>query len=52
MTHAIDGKQVDKGPILDNDPLNAYYFIVFILIGSFFFLDFFVGMLFLRYKKV
>ena len=50
MHNLVDANGVDKGPIENNSPMNAYYFIIFIFIGSFFFLNFFVGMLFLNFK--
>jgi len=49
MYNAIDGIE-SKGPIRDASPFSAYYFITFILVGSFFFLNFFIGVLFLNFK--
>jgi hypothetical protein len=40
----------DKGPKKDANPANAFFFVVFILIGSFFFLNFFVGVIFLNFE--
>jgi hypothetical protein len=51
MYQAVDVTGVDKGPKLDNSPANAYYFVGFILIGTFFFLNFFIGVLFLKYNE-
>lgn len=50
MYQAIDSSEVDKGPILNNNPVTALYFVLFILIGSFFFMNFFIGVLFLNFK--
>ena len=46
-----DVTAVDKGPKENASPLNAYFFVVFILIGSYFFLNFFIGVLFLKYTE-
>jgi len=51
MLAAVDSTGVDKGPEPENSPLNAYFFIIFILIGSFFLLNFFIGVLFLKYAQ-
>lgn len=37
--------------MLEASPANAYFFVIFILIGSFFFLNFFIGVLFLKYTQ-
>ena len=49
MLNAVDATSNDHGPKKENSPLNAYFFIVFILIGSFFLLNIFIGVLFLKY---
>lgn len=49
MISSIDITKVNEGPRLENNLLGMIYFIVFILIGSFFFLNFFIGVLFLKY---
>ena len=51
MHQAQDATDVDKGPIENNNPLYAYFFIAFMLIGSYFFLNFFIGVLFVKYKE-
>ena len=48
MLQAVDGNS--SGPVKDSNPLTAYYFIVFILIGAFFFLNFFVGVIFMNFE--
>ena len=50
MYQSLDVVGIDKGPYLENSVANAIFFILFILIGSFFFLNFFIGVLFLKYK--
>ena len=51
MLAAVDSVGVDKGPEPEASPLNAYFFLVFILIGSFFLLNFFIGVLFMKYAQ-
>lgn len=51
MYQAVDGKGVEVGPELDASPLAAYFFVIFIFVGSFFFLNFFVGVIFLNYEE-
>jgi len=50
MIQAVDATAVDEGPAIENASLNAYFFVAFILIGTFFFLNFFIGVLFLNFK--
>jgi hypothetical protein len=40
---------IDKGPAFENQTSQAIFFILFILVGSFFFLNFIIGTLFLEY---
>ena len=49
MYKATESTDVDRGPRIGNSPFYAYYFIAFILIGTYFFLNFFIGVLFLKY---
>lgn len=51
MYQAVDGKGVNEGPKENASPITAYFFVVFIFIGSFFFLNFFVGVIFLNYEE-
>ena len=51
MLAAVDSYDVDEGPRQEANPLNAYFFLIFILIGSFFLLNFFIGVLFLKYTQ-
>ena len=51
MYQTVDGRCVECGPEIDASPLAAYFFVIFIFIGSFFFLNFFVGVIFLNYEE-
>ena len=51
MYQSIDVTKIDNGPKYEAAPLNSFFFVVFILIGSFFFLNFFIGVLFLKYEE-
>jgi hypothetical protein len=51
MYQAVDGQGVEIGPKKNASPLSAYFFVIFIFIGSFFFLNFFVGVIFLNYEE-
>lgn len=50
MYQAIDSRDVNLAPKRDSSPYIAYYFVIFILIGSFFFLNFFIGVVFDRFN--
>lgn len=50
MQNCVDTDSEGRGPKLNSSPFAAYFFIAFIFIGSFFFLNFFIGVLFLNYK--
>ena len=49
MYQALDIVGIDKGPLFEEQTAQAGFFITFILIGSFFFLNFIIGTLFLEY---
>ena len=51
MYQAIDITRRDNGPKYENSTAYMFFFIIFILIGAFFFLNFFVGVLFLKYEQ-
>ena len=51
MYQGLDITRVDFGPKFQGNIKQAIFFIVFILIGSFFLLNFFVGVLFLKYSE-
>ena len=50
MYQAIDVTRKDNGPKYEASPAQSGFFIIFI-IGSFFSLNFFIGVLFLEYEK-
>ena len=49
MYKVIDATEVGRGPIKNYNPAAAYYFVIFIIIGSFFFLNLFIGVVFQRF---
>jgi hypothetical protein len=49
MIAAVDTVGVDEGPVQENSVVYGFFFIIFILVGSFFLMNFFVGVLFLKY---
>lgn len=51
MYKSIDVTKRDNGPKYEASPGQAIFFVIFILIGSFFFLNFFIGVLFLKYEQ-
>lgn len=48
---ALDATTVDQGPEFQASPNAMLYFVAFILIGSFFLLNFFIGVLFLKFNQ-
>lgn len=51
MLIALDAVGVDQGPEMEFSVINGFFFIVFILIGSFFLMNFFIGVLFMKYTQ-
>ena len=51
MFAAIDATDVDKGPIENNKPEIAIFFIFFVIIMSFFFLNIFVALIILTFQE-
>lgn len=51
MYQALDATGIDQGPEFEHQIYYGYFFILFILIGSFFFLNFMIGVLFLKYTQ-
>ena len=47
----MDSTEVDSGPKEENSTYYIYFYIIFIFVGSFFLLNFFIGVLFLEYEK-
>ena len=52
MYQAIDANQEMSGPIQGNNPGYAYFYILFILLCSFFLLNLLIGVLFMTFKEV
>ena len=50
MYQAIDAQDEGLAPVKDNNPAAAYYFIVFIFIGAFFFVNLFIGVVFMQFN--
>jgi hypothetical protein len=46
-----DATGVETGPKPGASLLNNYFFVIFVFVGSFFFLNLFVGVLFLSFEK-
>jgi len=51
MLQSIDATKVNRGPEYESNPGYVYFYIVFIMVGSFFLLNFFIGVLFLKYTE-
>ena len=52
MYQAIDSTGTKSGPIKYTTPAAAYFYITFILVCSFFLMNFLIGILFLIFKAV
>ena len=50
MFYSLDFMGARQGPKYNVSPGYMFYFVIFILIGSFFFLNFFIGVLFLKFN--
>jgi hypothetical protein len=50
MQQSINVVAVDKGPKQENSKQYMIFFVIFILLGSFFFLNFFIGVLFMKFN--
>jgi hypothetical protein len=51
MHQAVDATGIDEGPLFENNIYFGYYFVLFILVGSFFLVNFLIGVLFLKYTQ-
>ena len=51
MFYALDWVGEEKGPLYDVSPGYMLFFVIFILVGSFFFVNFFIGVLFLKFNQ-
>jgi hypothetical protein len=50
--HAMDSVGVDRQPVKEANPVVGMYFLVFILISNFFFLNLFIGVIYEKYKSI
>ena len=50
MLQSVDATAINMGPKEEASVKNSLFFVIFIMIGSFFFLNFFIGVLFLKYN--
>lgn len=50
MQTGIDSQEMDQGPLLNNKIWISIYFIVFVVIFSFFFINVFVGLIILTFQ--
>ena len=51
MYQGVDATDIEKGPEKEASYIYSLYFVCFILVGSFFFLNFFVGVIFLNFEE-
>jgi len=51
MWNAVDGAGENTGPVKAAVPYASYFFIVTIFVCNFFFLNFFVGVIFMNYEE-
>lgn len=49
MIKAIDASAENYGPVVEITKINGMFFIGFMLIGNFFLMNFFTGVMFLKY---
>eukprot|EP01084_Bolivina_argentea_P125180 221814_1 len=52
MYHAVDSTEVNSLPIKNSSQLSALFFVFFILVGSFFLISLFVGIIFDNFIKL
>lgn len=52
LMHGVDTTFADHQPKENSNPFVAYYFVIFILVGSFFFVNLFVGVIFDNFKRL
>ncbi|KAL4505974.1 hypothetical protein ABPG72_013735 [Tetrahymena utriculariae] len=51
LYQAIDSNTADVGPVKDNYIQISYFYMIFILVGSFFLINLFVGVIFLNFNE-
>ena len=52
MYAAVDQRGIEMQPVRDNNPLWALFFIVFLIVGAFFVLELFVGVVIQNFNKI
>lgn len=50
MFRLMDVSEVDYGPVVEINKINGMFIIVFMLVANFFLMNFFTGVLFLKYE--
>ena len=50
MYSTVDATGIEKGPKYNATPINSYFFVLFVLLGSFFLMNLFVGVIFMNYE--
>mmetsp|Transcript_13676 Transcript_13676/g.25803 ORF Transcript_13676/g.25803 Transcript_13676/m.25803 type:complete len:1737 (+) Transcript_13676:154-5364(+) len=51
MYQGVDATEYDQAPKKDSNPLNALYFIIFITVIVFFFMNLFIGVIFMKFHQ-
>lgn len=51
MDKAIDGRDIGLSPVINYNQYAAYYFVVFITVSSFFFMNLFIGVVFEKFTE-
>ena len=51
MYAGVDAKDIEQAPVKNYNPYAAYYFVTFVFIGSLFFLNFFIGVIFEKFNE-
>ena len=51
MFNAIDSTDIDQGPILNNQLEVAFFFALFVVVFSFFFINIFVALIILTFQE-
>lgn len=51
MFDIVDGDSAERGPSFEGNTMIKYYILFFIIVGSFFFMNLFIGVIFDEYTK-
>ena len=51
MHHIVDSQGENIGPKINSSPYYAYFFVIFIFVTTFFFLNFLVGVIFMNFQE-